>query len=123
MPFLDCSDVLTDPDFCDRTLKCRRNSLSTDNNGLGVVESAYIPFSGVVTSDKGELLQRGAEGERANATISVITRFQLRDAGNGATADIVQWNGKQYTVIKINDYSTYGVGFIESICEMIPLAG
>lgn len=123
MPFLDCSDVLLDPDFCDRTLICQRNALSTDRGGRGVVTSESTPFSGVVTSDKGELLQRGAVGEHATDNISVITRFQLRDAGNGATADIVTWNGKRYTVSKVNDYSTYGIGFIEAICDMLPLAG
>ena len=123
MPFLDCSDVLLDPDFCDRTLVCQRNSLSTDNSGLGVVTAVLLPFSGVVTSDKGELLQRGAIGEHASGAISVITRFGLQDAGPNVTADIVQWNRKQYTVTKINDYSTYGIGFIEAVCELIPLAG
>ena len=123
MPFLDCSDVLLDPDFCDRTLVCERITISTDNTGRGVPSTEFKPFSGVVTSDKGELLQRGVVGEHATDNISVITRFKLRDAGPGADADIVQWNGKRYTVTKVNDYSTYGVGFTENICEMIPLSG
>lgn len=120
---MDVSDCLTDPDFCDRTLVCERNALSTDNSGRGALSTEFFPFSGVVTSDKGELLQRGAVGEHATDNISVITRFNLRDAGIAATADVVQWNGKRYTVTKVNDYSTYGVGFVECICEMIPLSG
>jgi galactose-6-phosphate isomerase len=123
MPFLDVSDVLTDPDFCDNTLVCERNSLSTDSSGRGVISTQNTRFSGVVTSDKGELLQRGAVGEHATDNISVITRFKLRDAGIAATADIVQWNGKRYTVTKVNVYSTYGIGFTENICDLIPLAG
>lgn len=123
MPFLDVSDVLLDPDFCDRTLVCERNALSTDNSGRGVIKTEVTPFFGVVTSDKGELLQRGAVGEHASDNILVITRFKLRDAGIDATADVVQWNGKRYTVTKVNDYSTYGIGFTENICDLIPLAG
>jgi len=123
MPFLDVSDVLTDPDFCDNTLVCERNAIITNSSGRGVTNTEFTRFSGVVTSDKGELLQRGAVGEHATDNISVITRFKLRDAGAGATADIVQWNGKRYTVTKVNDYSTYGIGFTENICELIPLAG
>lgn len=123
MPLLDVSEVLLDPDFCDRTLICERNALSTDNSGRGVIKTESIPFSGVVTSDKGELLQRGAVGEHASDNISVITRFKLRNAGVAATADIVQWSGKRYTVTKVNDYSTYGIGFTENICELIPLSG
>jgi len=123
MPLLDVSDVLLDPDFCDRTLVCERNAITTDNNGRGVVSTQTLPFSGVVTSDKGELLQRGAVGEHATDNITVITRFRLLDAKLATTADIVQWNGLRYTVTKVNSYSTYGIGFVEAGCEMIPLAG
>ena len=123
MPLLDVSECLTDPDFCDTTLVCQRNTSSTDSTGRGIISGQNIRFAGVVTSDKGELLQRGAVGEHATDNISVITRFKLRDAGQGATADIVTWNGTRYTVTKVNDYSTYGVGLVECICEMIPLAG
>lgn len=123
MPLLDCSDVLLDPDFCDTTLVCQRNVQGVDDSGRGYVKSSNTRFAGVVTSDKGELLQRGAVGEHATDNISVITRFKLRNAGIGADADIVQWNGKRYTVTKVNDYSTYGLGFIEAVCEMIPLSG
>ena len=123
MPFLDTSDVLLDPDFCDRTLVCERNALSTNDSGRGVLSIEKLPFFAVVTSSTGEQLQRGAVGEHAADTIMVITRFKLRSAGPGATADIVAWNGQRYTVINVNDYSTYGIGFTENKCEMIPLAG
>lgn len=123
MPLLDCSDVLLDPDFCDRTLVCERNTSATDNNGRGYIKTETIPFSGVVTSDKGELLQRGVVGQHVTDNITVITRFRLRDGGSDADADVVRWNGKRYTVTKVNDYSTYGIGFTENGCEMIPLSG
>lgn len=123
MPFLDVSDVLTDPDFCDNTLVCERNTITTDNSGRGVTSTEVTRFSGVVTSDKGELLQRGAVGERATDNITIITRFRLLDAKLATTADIVQWNGLRYTVTKVNAYSTYGLGFVEVGAEMIPLSG
>jgi galactose-6-phosphate isomerase len=123
MPFLDVSDVLLDPDFFDNTLICERNAIITDNTGRGVRTVEAMRFCGVVTSDKGELLQRGAVGQHATDNVTIITRFRLRDAGPGADADIVRWIGKRYTVTKVNDYSTYGIGFIEAGCEMIPLAG
>lgn len=123
MPFLDVSDVLLDPDFCDNSLVCERNAISTDNTGRGVIKSETVPFSGVVTSDKGELLQRGAVGEHATDSMLVITRFRLRDAGMAATADVVQWDGRRWTVTKVNSYSKYGIGFVEANCEMIPLSG
>jgi hypothetical protein len=123
MPRLDVSRVLLDPRFCDASLQCERYAAGVDAQGRGTTTQTLVGFAGVVTSDKGERLQRNAVGEHATNFISVITRFQLRDAGTGATADVVRWNGKRYTVIQVNDYSTYGRGFMESICEMIALAG
>jgi len=123
MPFLDVSEVLLDPDFNDRTLICERNALSTDNTGRGVIKTEVTPFSGVVTSDKGELLQRGAVGEHATDSMLVVTRFRLRDAGMAATADVVQWDDRRWTVTKVNSYSKYGIGFVEATCEMVPLSG
>ncbi len=123
MPLLDVADVLTDPDFCDTSLVCERNALTTDTSGRGVISTEKTRFAGVVTSDKGELLQRGAVGEHATDSMLVVTRFRLRDAGMAATADVVQWDDRRWTVVKVNSYSKYGVGFVEASCEMIPLSG
>lgn len=123
MPFLDTSDVLCDPDFCDTTLTCRRTSVVANAQGIGVATSKIIPFGGVVTSDKGKILNRDPIGEHATGSILICTRFTLLDADTGYTADIVSWNGKTYTVVRVYDYSTYGVGFVEAICELIPLSG
>jgi galactose-6-phosphate isomerase len=123
MPRLDVSRVLLDPRFCDSTLQCERYAAGVDAQGRGTVTQTLAGFAGVVTSDKGEKLQRTVVGEHAIDTIMVITRFKLRNAGTGATADIVRWNGTRYTVTQVNDYSTYGRGFVECVCEMLPLSG
>ncbi len=34
MPFLDVTDVLSDPDFCDYTLVCIRNHQAKDADGF-----------------------------------------------------------------------------------------
>jgi galactose-6-phosphate isomerase len=123
MPFLDTSDVLTDPDFCDITLVCERTAVVAGTNGLGVPTRQDFPFSGVVTSDAGKILRRDPEGEHATGSILICSRFVLVDQFTGFTADKVRWNGKRYTVSKVFDYSTYGVGFTEAICDLIPLSG
>lgn len=123
MPRLNVNRVLLNPKFCDSSLVCERRTSSVDTNGRGVTVEETKGFAGVVTSDKGQRLQREAVGERAVDTITVITQFKLRDAGTGYTADVVRWNGSRYTVMNVNDYSRYGPGFVECSCEMIPLAG
>jgi hypothetical protein len=84
---------------------------------------SVIAFAGVVTNDRGQILNRTAVGEYYPDSIFIATRFALRDGGAGDSADIVQWNGRQYTVTQVNPYSQYGVGFTEVICEIIPLSG
>jgi galactose-6-phosphate isomerase len=123
MPFLDTSDVLCDPDFCDITLVCERTAVEVNDAGIGVPTPKEFPFAGVVTSDAGKILNRDPLGEHATGSILICSRFLLVDQWTGYTADKVRWNGKKYTVSKVFDYSTYGIGFTEAICDLIPLSG
>jgi galactose-6-phosphate isomerase len=121
-PLLDVADVLLDPDFCDSSLQCLRNS-EIVVRGRSQITTTTIPFVGVVTSDRGDLLNRDAAAERIGGSISVITKFSLRAAGVDIAADIVVWGSRQYTVQTVNDYTTYGAGFKEALCDLKPLAG
>lgn len=121
MPRLDVSDAF-DPDFMD-PLVCKRQTQTVGNNGRAVDAEAQTPFSGVVTNENGDTLQRGSDAARVAATIVVTTPFTLRMAGAGVDADVVAWNGRDYTVASLNDYSTYGAGYVAAKCEVIPIAG
>lgn len=123
MPFLDVTDILFDPDFCETNLYCVRTAVAVDSGGLGQPTQTTTRFSGVVTSVGGQNLSRNDVGEHADGSILICTKFKLRVAGAGYTADQVTWNGAQYTVTKINDYSRYGRGVTEATCELKPLAG
>lgn len=121
---IDVSDVLLDPDFADYGLTYLRRSESVDTHGRTVLASASpITFTGVVTSDKGDILERTDSSSRVHGTIIIHTPTVLRIDGEGFDADIVTWNGKNYLVTDINDYSTYGRGFIVATCSIVPLAG
>lgn len=126
MPLLDVSDVLLDPDFLDQ-LTVQRNLQSVNSFGVAVntpLTAQPIPFWGVVTSDRGKRLDRGMDSERISQSIWVITKFRLSDgSGTGQTADIVTWNARQYVVTHIDDYSRYGQGFIQAICEALAVSG
>ena len=122
-PLLDVSELLTDPDFVTTGIICTRNAQTVGENGIAVNAQTTTRFSGVVTNDKGDLLERMAAGERIKGNITIHTRFQLRDGGAGYSADIVTWNGSQYTVSMVLDWSTYGRGFIVATCDLLPLSG
>lgn len=123
MAFLDVSDILNDPDFMDTGLVCERNIQSIGEDGMAVNGQTLLKFSGVVTSDNGDLLERGGDGERIKGNINIHTRFPLDDGNSINGADIVQWKGRRYTVTVVNDWSHFGRGFVVATCDLIPLAG
>lgn len=123
MAQLDVTDILADPDFMDTGLECERLTQTITGDGLAVNTPTILPFSAVVTSDKGDMLVRLATGERAEGSITVHTRFTLNDSSAGQTADIVRWRGRRYTVTLVNDYSHFGRGFVAATCDLIPLSG
>lgn len=125
MPLLDVSSVLDNPMFKEapNALVCTRNAQTVGPDGIAVNTPTDTPFSGVVTSDTGDVLMRMAEGSYVKGSILIHTAFVLIDGANGNDADVVTWLGRKYTVVSVNDYSTYGAGFICANCEPISLTG
>lgn len=123
MPSLNVSRVLLSREFVDRTLVCLRNAQTVGSNGMAVNTPTSTTFFGVVTSDRGDVLIRAAEGSKITGTIYVHSKFPLSSGAAGQDADIVQWNGRQFTVTDINNYSTYGQGFTCARCEPVSLQG
>lgn len=122
MALLDVTEVLFDPDFAD-AIVCERTTQTVGVDGFAVNSPQYVPIVGVVTNDMGSVLERIAAGERIYGNIIVHTAFRLRDGDSGATADIVQWNGRRYTVARVSDNSHFGRGFTAASCDLIPLSG
>jgi galactose-6-phosphate isomerase len=139
---IDVTEILTDTDVVTFDLVCIRSSQVVGNDGMANNTPTSIPFSGVVTSYEGSVLERFAEGERIKGSIMVITGFRLQDGrgtnpdgecvaamsppvagATGLTADIVVWNHRQFTVANVNDYSQYGPGFVEARCDLRELSG
>lgn len=127
MPLLDVSDILLDPDFADVLIVTR--SVQTFTNGYASNSSKSWQISGVVTMVGGQELIREPSGERNKQTIRVATKARLTDGrikSDGITmdtADILTWNGNQYTVVQVDDYSRYGEGFVQAVAELIPITG
>jgi hypothetical protein len=122
MPLLDVTEILMDPDFC-QPLVCTRLKQTVGEDGLAVNTPIRIPFTGVVTQVSGAQLERNAVGELITGTILVCTKFRLTDGKIGLTADIVTIGPRRYTVINVYNYSQYGQGFVEAVCDLIPLEG
>lgn len=123
MPLLDVTDVLLDPDFMSTGLVCKRSTQTVGNDGIATLTTTTTPFAAVITNADGDMLQRLSDGERIKGSITVHTPFRLNDGSAGVTADVITWQGRDYTVASVADYSHFGRGFIAAECDLIPLSG
>ena len=121
MPFIDVTDVLTDPDFA-TTFSVIQAQETIGANGRAAYAQTTVPnVSGVVIPGKGNL-QRLPDGSRLSGTIDIYTQFSLSEGGSGpatAAADIVVWRGRQYTVTASQDFSEFGAGFIVATADLL----
>jgi galactose-6-phosphate isomerase len=123
MPLLDVSELVVDPDFCETNLYCNRLKQVVGENGLAVNTPTKVRFTGVVTQVSGAELERNAVGELITGSILICTRFRLTDGKIGITADIIDFGPRSYTVVNVYNYSRFGRGLIEAVCDLLPLQG
>ncbi|BDH45755.1 hypothetical protein TUM12370_17990 [Salmonella enterica subsp. enterica serovar Choleraesuis] len=123
MPFLDVSDVLLDPDFCDDSLVVKRSDQTTDADGFTTNATTTTPFAGVVTIDRSLEAKRMAAGQTIGGAILVVTQYRLTQGQSGRDADVVTYQGRDYRVTFVDDYSAYGAGFVQAHCELMPFNG
>lgn len=119
MPWLDLSDVITDPFLADTFVVVRRMQIV---NGQG--ETVIIPMGnfgavGVVTPTGNNSLVRAEAYESQADSIQIITMFRLRGASKDTAGinwqpDLVQWNGITYLIKTLNDFTRFGAGFIQA---------
>ena len=119
---LDVSDLLEDPDFC-IPLTCVRNTQMVGDNGLATFTPTRYEFLGVVTQDKGRSLARGDASGTQSGSITVTAQFRLTAGNAQFAADMVEWSGRLWTVMHVNDYSNYGNGFVSATCDLLPVSG
>lgn len=117
---MNLAGVLANPDFVSQFL-CTRQTQSVDNGGLATNAPSYQVFYGVVAGAPGLSLKREAEGARIAGSIQIFTTFCLRDGRSGSDADLVTWCGRQYTVVRVQDYTAYG--FVAADLDLVPIGG
>src|SRR5260363_281368 len=71
---------------------------ATDRYGFARNTEAQFTFTGIVTPETGDELERTAAGAYTNARITIHTPFQLSAGDQTQDADIVLWQGRRYTV-------------------------
>lgn len=121
MPSLDVSDVLLDPDFMTMDLVCKRIMVVVGDNGRSLKSEQSFQFSGVVTTNSGQNMDRREDGTLIKGAINIHTKTSLMAGDADQQADEITWKGKTYYVVQVLDNLHYGGGFNKVICDLKPL--
>lgn len=121
MPFLDVSDVLLDPMFCEALVVTRRVQGLTNKGRVSTTPTTVNPAPyGVVLPVTESPLERGASEQHLPRRIEIHTPYRLRSASQKADGseqyqpDLITWAGESWTVVLVDDFSRYGAGFIRA---------
>jgi hypothetical protein len=121
MPQLDISDVLLDPVIAGTRFQIIRRQETVDNYGRSQITKTYHWATGSVTPGGDNTLAREEAFQTQSNTISVTTAFRLRGPSKDLAArnhqpDVVVWNGSQYVVRTLNDFTGFGAGVVTAEC-------
>ncbi len=117
MPLLDVNDVILDPGFA-QDFTVVRSIRTVSNQGLTIDSSGLLAAYGVILPLSGAQLAMLPEAERTGSYITVITPFALYALTDTTAPDHVQWHGKDYQVRSINDWTDWGLGFTQAVCQL-----
>ena len=124
-PLINVSPALTSPMLTDQFAVIRRQQV-VGNNGRVSYTSTNVPnLCGTVYPSNKNDLERFPNFQVTGKTITVITRYALRSesevAGTDYAPDIVQWHGSTFVVAAIEDWGSYGPGFVFALCSSMTL--
>lgn len=118
MANLDVSDLILDPDFSDSVI-VQRNRVSVTGQGVGVSEPTSVQIIATVVPAGSLDLNRLADMELLKGKIRVFTQFPLSAGDTTTTADIIFWQNREYTIISVDEYTNFGVGFVDAMADML----
>lgn len=113
-----------EPSFAD-TFAVIRRAETVGDDGISVLTPTTFPnLLGSICTAGGNDLERSADAGYSKKRISVVTQFKLRGAaiagsGQNYQPDLIQWHGDYFIVETLDDYSSYGAGFVQAECSSI----
>ncbi len=117
MVAFDLRDALLVPEFLDSFIVTRR---AQNVNNYGRSENTVLWAStalGVVAATSPNQLNRLPEQQHIGKSIEITTTFPIQGPIEGGSPDIIVWNGDNYVVCLLDDWSNYGPGFVHVVCR------
>jgi hypothetical protein len=124
-PLVNILLAITSPMFADTFTVIRRQQTVGDNGRVTFNPTTFPNLHGTVYPSSKNDLERFPNLQVMGKALSVVTRFALRGesevTGTDFAPDIVQWHGDNFVVMDLQDYSSWGNGFILAICQSMDL--
>ena len=122
---IDVTEILVDPDLTSPFSVISSTAVIGTDGRVTITQQPACPEIGVVVPARSSLLRAG-DGSRLNASIDIYTQALLTNGSktddvNSQPPDIIVWNGRQYTVTVVQDFSDYGVGFVHAQADLLQL--
>ena len=119
MADLDVSELMSDPDFCDKVQLIRRTSLVSDSGRNVVVDAAPLNTRMVVQGLKAIDFQRYPDLVNLNGVKAFWYKGVLLEETATQYSDIVVYNGLRYQIHLIDeDFRNYGAGFMKAFAAL-----
>ena len=122
MPYLDVTEVLSDPDLADVFEVVRRQAVVNSHGELvPVIVQRFPAVTGVCTPTGNNSLVRADAYQSQMNSLQVLTTFRIRSASKDADGimwmpDLVRYRGDTFVVKSLNDFAQFGPGFVQAEC-------
>lgn len=123
MPLLDVNEVFDDPDLTSR-ITVLRFTENVNQDGISApIVTTFPSIVAIVTAGKGSDLLMLTDAQRVHGLITVHTPFLLVDGTPTRKADHILFQGAEYAVVNVKNFSNYGDGFVTASCQLFNLQG
>lgn len=104
---LNVAELITDPDFC-TSFKIKRKMPGRWEKGKMTETTKEIDITGIVGAANSKDMEMLPEGDRTNGLKTFYSLNAMRLTDDETTSDICVFEGEQYRIIRVYDYSRYG---------------
>lgn len=124
MPFLDLRVALLNPYTVSYFSVIRRVEVVNDFGESELTTTTTNNVAGVLVAAPPSSLDRQANFQVAPKWVDIATMYKLYAESESAAKteyqpDIIVWNGNNYIVKTLGDYSSYGPGFVIAGCAIV----
>lgn len=118
MALLDTSELLSDPDFSSKFDLIRTVQVVGDDGRVINTPTTTFGIIGVVQPASGQAQKMLPEGAYAIGSITVYTKYPVKQVMDGFAADQIVFLSALYTIETVNSWESYGEGYFMAICTL-----